>query len=82
MSGLRGGTAWGHTPTMSLKSAAFLALAGMILLSVLVLADFVRDAAAALNGLIPAARVLTSLIYLLASLGLTVFFYVFYKRQS
>ena len=66
---------------MSLKNAAFLALVGMVLVTVLVLAAFIRDLSAVLNGLVPAMRVLSSLIYLLASLGVTVFFYVFYKKQ-
>ena len=65
-----------------MKNAAFLALVGMILLSFLVLVDFLRDASAAINGLVPAFRMLAALIYLLASLGLTVFFYVFLKKQS
>jgi len=37
--------------------------------------DFVRD-------VIPALTVFASLIHAFASLGLTVFLYVFYKRQS
>jgi hypothetical protein len=67
---------------MSLKNAALFALVGMVLLTVLVLAGFVRDVSSVINGLIPAVRVLTSLIYLLASLGVTLFFYVFYTKQS
>jgi hypothetical protein len=67
---------------MSLKNAAFLALVGLILLTVLLLAGFIRDVASAVDGLIPAINVLRSLVYLVASLTLTVFLYVFHKTQS
>jgi len=67
---------------VSLKSAAFLALVAMILLTVLVLAGFIRDVSSVINGLIPAVRVVASLIYLFASLSVSVFFWVFYKRQT
>jgi hypothetical protein len=67
---------------MSLKNAAFVALVGMILLTVLSLAGFIRDVVSALNGLVPAIRVLTSLVYVVASITVTVFFYVFHKTQS
>lgn len=65
-----------------MKSAAFLALVAMILLTVLVLAGFIRDVSSVINGLIPAVRVVASLIYLFASLSVSVFFWVFYKRQT
>jgi hypothetical protein len=48
---------------MTLKDAAFVALVGMILLTVLLLAEFIRDVAFAIGGLIPASRVLRSLVY-------------------
>ena len=67
---------------MTLKNAALVALVGMILLTVLSLAGFIRDVASAVNGLIPAIRVLTSLVYVVASVTVTVFFYVFHKTQS
>lgn len=67
---------------MTLKNASFLALVGLILLTVLLLAGFIRDVASAVNGLIPAINVLRSLVYLVASLTLTVFLYVFHKTQS
>ena len=67
---------------MTLKNAAFLALVGLILLTVLLLAGFIRDVASAVDGLIPAINVLRSLVYLVASLTLTVFLYVFHKTQS
>lgn len=54
----------------------------MILLTVVVALGFVRDVSALLSGAIAALTVLVSFIHLLASLGVTVFLYVFYKAQS
>ena len=68
--------------TMSLKSAAFFALIGMILLTVLLAAGFVRDLSAFLAGAVAAVALLISLIHLLASLSVAVFLYVFYRAQS
>jgi hypothetical protein len=66
---------------MGLKNAALFALIGMILLTVLLAASFIRDVSNLLAGLIAAITVLISLIHLLASLGVTVFLYVFHKSQ-
>ena len=67
---------------MTLKSAAFFAVIGMALLTILLAVDFIRDVSAILAGVVAAVTVLTSLIYLLASLSVTVFLYVFHKAQS
>lgn len=74
-------SASGHTSSMNLKSAALLALIGTGLLAMLLLAHFILDVSNAARGLVPAIRVLTSLIHALASLSLAVFFYVFHKAQ-
>ena len=71
-----------HTPTMSLKSAALLALIGTILLTVLVLAHFITTILGVIREVIPAMALLTSLVHLFASLSVLVFFYVFYRKQS
>jgi len=68
--------------TMTLKGAVFFALIGMALLTVLLAVGFVRDVSASLAGAIAAITLLASLIHLLASLSVTVFFYVFHKAQS
>ncbi len=67
---------------MSLKNAALLALIGMILLTVLVLANFITTASGVLRDLIPAMTLVTSLIHLFASLTVLVFLYVFHRAQS
>jgi hypothetical protein len=66
---------------MSLRSAAVLALVGMILLTLLVIADFINVVQGILRDLIPAMMLLRSIIYLLASVGLTVFLWVFHRAQ-
>jgi hypothetical protein len=68
--------------TMSLKTAAFFALIGMTLLTVLLALGFIRDVSNFLAGAIAAMALLISLIHLLASLSVAVFLYVFYKAQS
>ena len=71
-----------HTLSMSLKNAAFLALVGMILVTILLIAVLIGDALAVVRGLIPVMRVLTSLVYAFASLSVVVFLYAFYKAQA
>jgi hypothetical protein len=67
---------------MTLKNASLLALFGTLLLTILVLADLILNFLNLLRGLIPAMMLLTSLIYALAALSVTVFFYTYYKAQS
>ncbi len=71
-----------HTRTMSLKNAVLLALIGTILLTVLVLANFITTILGVIRDVIPAMALLTSLVHLFASLSVLVFFYVFYRKQS
>jgi hypothetical protein len=66
---------------MTLKSAAFLALVGMVLLTILLIANLIGDVLGVARGLIPAVRLLTSLIDMFAGLSVAVFFYVFHKMQ-
>jgi len=67
---------------MTLRNAALLALIGMLLLTVLLTADFVNTVLGVARGLIPAMALLRSLVYLFAGAGVTVFFYVFGKAQA
>lgn len=66
---------------MSLKTATFLALAGMLLQTVILATGFVATVLGLLSGVTPAMAVLPSLVHLLASLGVTLFLYAFYKGQ-
>ncbi len=67
---------------MTIKNAATLALIGTLVLTILLAIDFFDAVLAVDRGLIPAMAVLRSLIYLFASLTVTVFFYVFGRAQS
>ena len=71
-----------YTPAMTLKNARFLALVGMILATILLVAGFIGDILGVARGLIPAMRLLTSFIYALAGLSMVVFLYAFHKAQS
>src|SRR5262249_13395572 len=66
-SALAEGTQNVHTLSMNLKNAAFLALVGMIPVTILLMAVLIGDALAVVRGLIPVVRVLTSFIYAFAS---------------
>ena len=67
---------------MTLKNAAFFAFIGMTLLTVVCALGFIGDVSALLAGAIAPMMVLKSLIHLLATLSVAVFFYVFQKTQS
>ena len=67
---------------MTLKNATVLALIGMTLLMVLVAADFVTTLSGVLSDVIPAVKLLASLVQLLASVSMVVFLYVFYQKQA
>jgi hypothetical protein len=67
---------------MSLKSAALFALIGMILLTIVLAAGFIRDLASFLGGAVALMTMLKSGIHLLASLSVAVFLYVFHRAQS
>jgi hypothetical protein len=71
-----------YTALMKLKNATFLALVGMTLVTILLVAGFIGDVFAIVRGLIPAVRVLTSFIYAFAGLSIVVFLYAFHKSQS
>jgi hypothetical protein len=67
---------------MSLKNAALLALIGMTLLTILLVASFISTALAVIHDLIPAVVLLRSLVHVFTSLTVLVFFYVFHRTQS
>jgi hypothetical protein len=66
---------------MTLKNTAFLALVGMVLVTILLIAGLIADVSGVVRGLIPAMRLLTSFIYAFAGLGVVVFLYAFHKAQ-
>jgi hypothetical protein len=71
-----------HTPTMTLKSAALLALIGTILVTALLVWDLVFDVLNVVRGLVPVVKLFSSLIYTFGAFSVALFFFVFHKRQS
>jgi hypothetical protein len=71
-----------HTSTMTVKNAAFLALVGTLLLTILAAVDFLNTIEDVLRGIVPAIALLRSLIYVFASITVAVFFWVFNRSQT
>jgi hypothetical protein len=70
-----------HTPPMTLKNAALLALIGTVLMTALLVWNFVFFFLNLLRGLVPAVTLFTSFIYAFGSFSVMVFFFVFHRAQ-
>jgi hypothetical protein len=67
---------------MTPKNAELWAFVGMFLLTILVAADFINTVTGIMHDVVPAMALLRALIYVvLASLTVTVFFFVFQRRN-
>jgi len=66
---------------MTLKNAAFLALIGTILTTVLLVYNLIFSVLNVMRGLIPLDTLFSTLIYAFASLTVAVFFFVFYRQS-
>ena len=66
---------------MTLKNAALVALIGTLLLTILAAVDFLNTIEGVLRDIVPAIALLRSLIYLFASITVSVFFWVFNRSQ-
>jgi hypothetical protein len=71
-----------HTPTMTLKNAALLALIGTILATVFLVWTFVMTVLNVLRGLAPPLMLFPGFIYAFVCFSAAVFFYVFHKAHS
>jgi hypothetical protein len=67
---------------MTLKNAAVVAMAGMLLLTVLLVVDLIFNISNVFGGLVPAVSLFRSLIYAFAGVCVTLFFFVYYKAQT
>lgn len=67
---------------MTLKTAAVIALVGIVLLTALVAVDFISNTVAVARGLVPDVTLFRSLIYLIACVCLLIFFVVFKNRGA
>ena len=66
---------------MTLKNSALVALIGTLLLTILAAVDFLNTIEGVLRDIVPAIALLRSLIYLFASITVSVFFWVFNRSQ-
>ena len=71
-----------HTPTMTLKSAAFLAMIGSAPVTALLTWNFVVNLLNVMQGVAPVVVLLSSFIYALGALSIVVFFFAFHRAQS
>ena len=71
-----------HTPVMTLKNAALLALVGTILMTALLVWNFVFNLLNLLRGLVPAVTLFSSFIYAFGCFSVMVFFFVFHRAQQ
>jgi hypothetical protein len=67
---------------MTLKNAALLALIGTILISALLVWNFIFNVLNVVQGLVPAAALFSSLIYAFGAFSVAMFFFVFHRAQS
>jgi hypothetical protein len=66
---------------MNLKNAAFLALAGMVLVTLLLVFSLIDDVFGVARGVVPAMRLATSFIYAFAGFSVVVFLYEFHRAR-
>jgi hypothetical protein len=71
-----------HNPDMTLKNATCFAIVGTAAWTVLTAIDFLRNVSGVMRGFIPAMRLVTSFIPLVAALSLLVFFVAFRRSKS
>jgi hypothetical protein len=67
---------------MTLKNAALLALIGTVLMTALLVWNFVFNLLNLLRGLVPALMLFSSFIYAFGCFSVMVFFYGFHRAQS
>jgi hypothetical protein len=66
---------------MTIKSAALLAFVGTMLMTILLMWNFVSTLLNVLRDLVPAVALFSSFIYAFGCLTVTVFFFVYYRAQ-
>jgi hypothetical protein len=67
---------------MTLKSASFLAMIGTLLVTTLVSVNFFNTIVGVLHDIVPAMALLPCLVYFLAGIAVTAFFWVYNRSQS
>jgi hypothetical protein len=67
---------------MALKDAALLAFVGMLLVSALLVWNLIFDVLNVVRGVLPAVKLISSLIYAFGAVTAALFLYVFQKRPN
>ncbi len=67
---------------MTLKNASFLALIGMLLVTILVAVHFFDTIVGVSRDIVPAMEIVPCLVYLFAAIAMTLFFWVFSRSQG
>ena len=75
------GTRSASTLPMNLKNAAFFALAGTVLVTLLLVFGLIGDFVGVVRGVVPAMRLATSFIYAFAGFSVVVFLYEFHRAR-
>ena len=70
-----------HTAAMTLKNAALLAFVGTLLMTAVLVWNFVFTFLNVLRDLVPAVTLFSSLIYAFGCFSVMLFFYVFHREQ-
>jgi hypothetical protein len=70
-----------HTPTMTLKNAALLALIGTVLMTAVLMWNLIFTFLNVLRDLVPAVTLFQSFIYAFGCFSVALFFYVFHRAQ-
>jgi hypothetical protein len=81
MAGVAPNTHRVHTPTMTIKNAALLALIGTMVMTVLLAWNFVLTVLNVLRDLVPAVSLFSSFTYAFGAFSVMVFFFVFHRTQ-
>jgi hypothetical protein len=81
MAGVAPNSHYVHTPVMTLKNAALLALIGSILMTVLLVWNFVSTVLNVLRGVEAPVLLFSSFIYAFGCFTVMVFFFVFHRAQ-
>jgi hypothetical protein len=70
-----------HTPTMTIKNAALLALVGTMVMAILLAWNFVSNILNVLRGVDAPVVLIPSFIYAFGCFAVMVFFFVFHRAQ-
>lgn len=72
----------GHTSSMTLKNASVLTLIGTFMVTILVGVNFFNTILGVSRDIVPAMALLPCFVYFFTGVAMTVFFWIFSRRQD